>query len=148
MDTSYTSSNIFETVDDQLPKSNWHRWLIGRPLATADAPHQTIGKVVGLAVFASDALSSVAYGPQEMMLILAMAGTAAFSFTLPLVFVIIGLLAILTVGMEHGYAATRDTAHQRALAATIATLATTVLVILAYIIGTRDAGMVPALLVP
>lgn len=106
MDTSYTPSNIFETVDDQLPKSNWHRWLIGRPLATADAPHQTIGKVVGLAVFASDALSSVAYGPQEMMLILAMAGTAAFSYTLPLVTIIIGLLAVLTFSYEqtiHAY---------------------------------------------
>ena len=35
----------------KLPKS-WRNWLIGRPLATADAPHQTIGKAVGLAVFA------------------------------------------------------------------------------------------------
>lgn len=42
--------------------------------AIADAPHQTIGKVVGLAVFASDALSSVAYAPQEKLVILAAAG--------------------------------------------------------------------------
>ena len=46
-------------------------WLIGRPLPTADAPHQTIGKAVGLAVFASDALSSTAYATQEILLVLA-----------------------------------------------------------------------------
>ena len=34
--------------------------LFGRRLATDEAPHQTIGKTIGLAVFASDALSSVA----------------------------------------------------------------------------------------
>ena len=52
------------------PRRSLSTWLIGRPLATADAPHQTIGKVIGLAVFSSDAMSSVAYAPQEMMLIL------------------------------------------------------------------------------
>ena len=54
-------------------------WLIGRPLPTADAPHQAIGKTVGLAVFSSDALSSTAYATQEILIILALAGTAAFA---------------------------------------------------------------------
>jgi hypothetical protein len=67
-------TSIFEQTSTQMPKTGWRTWLIGRPLATADAPHQTIGKLVGLAVFSSDALSSVAYGPQEMMMILALAG--------------------------------------------------------------------------
>ena len=56
---------------DARRSSNWRTWLIGRPLATADAPHQTIGKAVGLAVFASDALSSTAYATQEILIILA-----------------------------------------------------------------------------
>jgi len=59
---------------EYTPPRSWRTWLIGRPLATADAPHQTIGKAIGLAVFSSDAMSSVAYGPQEMLMILAVAG--------------------------------------------------------------------------
>ena len=61
------------TAGDKVDRS-WRNWLIGRPLPTADAPHQTIGKAVGLAVFASDALSSTAYATQEIMVILAAAG--------------------------------------------------------------------------
>ena len=65
------------------PTRSWRTWLIGRPLSTADAPHQAIGKAVGLAVFSSDALSSTAYATQEILIILAMAGTAALSLRLP-----------------------------------------------------------------
>ena len=72
-------------------------WLIGRPLPTADAPHQTIGKFVGLAVFASDALSSTAYATQEILFILAGAGTLAFGYAFPISVVIVGLLAIVTL---------------------------------------------------
>ncbi|MCC6313834.1 MAG: hypothetical protein IT337_07450 [Thermomicrobiales bacterium] len=61
---------------------------------------------------------------------------------------VIALLAILTVGMEHGYAATRDTSRQRAVAATIATLATTILVLIAYMIGMGGAATTPAMLLP
>jgi amino acid transporter len=88
------------------PRRSWTTWLIGRPLATADAPHQTIGKLIGLAVFASDALSSTAYGPQELLLVLAVAGTAAFGFAIPLAIGIVVLLTILTVSYEqtiHAY---------------------------------------------
>ena len=66
--------NIFEMTSEHMPKTTMRTWLIGRPLATADAPHQTIGKLVGLAVFSSDALSSVAYGPQEIMAVMILAG--------------------------------------------------------------------------
>jgi len=75
----------------------WKNWLIGNPLPTADAPNQTIGKLIGLAVFASDALSSTAYATQEMMVILAIAGTAAFQYSLPIAVAIILLLTILTL---------------------------------------------------
>ncbi len=95
LDKVNTGTIIEETP--QLPlRKTWRHWLIGRPLATADAPHQTIGKLIGLAVFSSDALSSVAYGPQEMMLILVAAGTVALSNSIPIVIAIVGLLAILT----------------------------------------------------
>ncbi len=71
--------------------------LFGRKLATDEAPHQTISKTVGLAVFASDALSSVAYATQEILIILALAGTAYFGLSIPISMVIVGLLIILTI---------------------------------------------------
>ncbi len=78
------------------PRSLSH-WFIGRPLPTADALHQTIGKAIGLAVFASDALSSTAYASQEMMVILAAAGTLAFRYTFPISIAIVCLLIIVTL---------------------------------------------------
>ncbi len=93
------------TADSQPPRS-WRTWLIGRPLPTADAPHQTIRKIVGLAVFASDALSSTAYATQEMLVILAFAGTTAFGLVFPLSVAIVVLLAIVTlsyVQVIHAY---------------------------------------------
>jgi amino acid transporter len=88
------------------PRHGLTNWLIGNPLQTADAPHQTIGKRIGLAVFSSDAMSSVAYGPQELMMMLAAAGIASLTYSLPLVLGIVGLLAILTISYEqtiHAY---------------------------------------------
>jgi amino acid transporter len=88
------------------PSRNISHFLIGRPLPTADAPHETIGKAVGLAVFASDALSSTAYATQEILVILAAAGTLAFGYVFPISIVIVGLLAIVVISYEqiiHAY---------------------------------------------
>jgi amino acid transporter len=88
------------------PNRSLRTWLIGRPLHTADAPHQTIGKAIGLAVFASDALSSTAYATQEILIILAAAGTAAFGYVFPISIAIVALLAIVTLSYEqtiHAY---------------------------------------------
>lgn len=88
------------------PQTWWRTWLIGHPLPTGDAPHQTIGKLVGLAVFASDALSSTAYATQEMLVILAAAGTLALGYAFPLSLAIVVLMAIVIVSYEqtiHAY---------------------------------------------
>ncbi len=102
-----TSSNIFEETTPHRPEHSWRWWFIGRPLASADAPHQTIGKLVGLAVFSSDAMSSVAYGPQELMMVLfAAGGLSALHLALPIALGIVVLLAILTFSYEqtiHAY---------------------------------------------
>ena len=37
-----------EAPEEYRPPRSWRSWLIGRPLATADAPDQTIGKLIGL----------------------------------------------------------------------------------------------------
>jgi len=102
----HNGSTVFKRQSEYKPGRNWRNFLIGRPLSTADAPHQTIGKILGLAVFSSDAMSSVAYAPQEMLMILAAAGVASFGLTLPLALGICGLLIILMLSYEqtvHAY---------------------------------------------
>jgi amino acid transporter len=98
--------NIFEETIQRKPNAKWESLFIGKPISTADAGHQAIGKLVGLAVFSSDALSSVAYGPQELMTILLLAGVGSLHQALPLVIGIVILLAILTFSYEqtiHAY---------------------------------------------
>ena len=101
-----TGSTVLRRTSPYRPPGFWRKWLIGRPLPTADAAHQTIGKTIGLAVFASDALSSTAYATQEILLILAVAGTAAFGYAFPIALCIVGLLAMVTISYEqtiHAY---------------------------------------------
>jgi len=98
--------NLFHKKSDYKPSRSITTILIGKPLETAEQEHQTINKIIGLAVFASDALSSMAYSTQEMMLILAAAGTAAFGYVIPLTLCIVLLLVILTISYEqtiHAY---------------------------------------------
>jgi hypothetical protein len=71
-------SMVFKRTSDYEPGKNWRNYLIGRPLQTTDAPHQTIGRFLGLKVFSSDALSSVAYGIKEVILLLAAVGVWSF----------------------------------------------------------------------
>lgn len=97
---------VLRRTKENNPPRSWMDYLIGRPLSTADAPHETIGKIIGLAVFSSDALSSVAYAPQEMLAILAAAGAISFGYVFPISLVIAGLLVILILSYEqtiHAY---------------------------------------------
>lgn len=97
---------IMRRESDYQPPHSLHHWLIGKPLSTADAPHQTIGKAIGLAVFASDALSSTAYATQEIMVILAAAGTMAFGYVFPISLAIVALMVVVTISYEqtiHAY---------------------------------------------
>ncbi|MBK7317857.1 APC family permease [Candidatus Villigracilis affinis] len=101
-----SQTSIIELDIDYKPPRTLRSWLIGRPLSTADASHQTIGKVVGLAVFASDALSSTAYATQEILGVIAAAGTIAYGYLFPISLAIITLLAIVTISYEqtiHAY---------------------------------------------
>lgn len=88
---------IIERSTDYKPRRTLRSWLIGRPLSTADAAHEKISKIVGLAVFASDALSSNAYATQEIMVVLAAAGTIAFGYTFPISIAIVALLSIVSI---------------------------------------------------
>ena len=73
------------------------RWLVGYPLKTAQAEHERLSKRLALAVFSSDALSSVAYATEEILLVLVPASLAFAHFSIPLSMAIMALLAILTV---------------------------------------------------
>jgi amino acid transporter len=82
------------------------RWLIGIPLATVQASRERLSKVVALAVFSSDALSSVAYATEEMLLVLVLAGSLALGWSIPLSLAITLLLGTLTVSYRqtiHAY---------------------------------------------
>jgi amino acid transporter len=70
------------------------RLLVGTPLPTAQQRHERLGKATALAVFASDALSSVAYATEEILLVLVLAGATALSFSLPIGIAIAVLIAI------------------------------------------------------
>src|SRR6266542_2205923 len=70
------------------------RLLVGAPMPLAQARHERLGKAVALAVFASDALSSVAYATEEILLVLVLAGTAALSYSLPIGAAIAILVAV------------------------------------------------------
>ena len=105
-DENSIPTSIIKRDSDFQPPWTLRSWFIGRPLSTADAPHQTIGKAVGLAVFASDALSSTAYATQEILVILAAAGTMAFGIVFPISIAIVILLGIVTISYEqtiHAY---------------------------------------------
>jgi amino acid transporter len=70
------------------------RIVLGSPLATAQARHERLSKTSALAVFSSDALSSVAYATEEILLVLILAGTAALAYSIPIAFAISVLVII------------------------------------------------------
>ncbi len=97
---------VIELPSNHVPRKTWRNIFIGNPLATADAPKQTIGKAIGLAVFSSDAISSTAYATQEIMIILAAATSSAFKYVFPISLAIVILMTIVTISYEqtiHAY---------------------------------------------
>ncbi len=60
------------------------RLLVGQPLPTAQARHERLSKVTGLAIFASDNLSSVAYASEEILRVLILAGSGALALSFPI----------------------------------------------------------------
>jgi amino acid transporter len=73
------------------------RWLVGDPLKSTQAVHQRLSKTIALAIFSSNAISSVAYATEEILLVLVLAGTAAIAWSIPVSFAILFLIIILTL---------------------------------------------------
>jgi hypothetical protein len=82
----------------------------------------------------------LSYAAAALLLIQILLGFALLGqgATIPALHYILGLLAIVTVGMEHGYARTRSVPELRAMASLLATGATTILVTAAHIIGSSN----------
>jgi amino acid transporter len=77
--------------------AGFKRAVIGSPFATSQAIHERLTKIKALPIFSSDALSSSAYGPEEILIALVLAGSGALSRALPIATVIVLMLAILTL---------------------------------------------------
>jgi amino acid transporter len=71
-----TSEGNPPVPENRSPK----RWIIGEPLPSEHLEGQLLSKRLALPIFASDALSSVAYAPQELLMILTLGGLAFLSF--------------------------------------------------------------------
>jgi amino acid transporter len=84
--------SLLVTNEVRSPK----RWLIGEPLPSEKLEGQLLPKHLALPIFASDALSSVAYAPEQLILILTLGGLAFLSFA-PWVAAAVVLLLIVVV---------------------------------------------------
>jgi amino acid transporter len=95
----------FVATDDALASkpgvgrvlTNVRRVLIGRRLATEEESQEHVSKKIGLAIFASDNISSSAYATEETMRVLALAGAAALALTMPITIAICVVLAIVVL---------------------------------------------------
>ena len=75
------------------------RLLVGRPLATSEQEHQRISKVVALAVFSSDAISSTAYATEQILFVIAVGGSSlalGLSKLVPIAIAVAILLVLVT----------------------------------------------------
>ena len=68
------------------------RLFVGQPLATEQLAHERLSKRIALAVFSSDALSSVAYATEAILIALSVAGAMALESVTPIA---IGIAALL-----------------------------------------------------
>ncbi|WP_460039339.1 APC family permease [Thermaerobacter litoralis] len=84
------------------------RLLLGRPKRTDEDQLERLPVLTGLAVFFSDALSSVGYGPEEILFVLAAAGSAGMAYGLTVAAAIVLLILIVSssyIQIIHAYPA-------------------------------------------
>jgi hypothetical protein len=89
------------TLDIERPTGRvgkLRRLLIGQPIHSELEVHERLTKKKALAVFSSDALSSVAYAPQETLIILLAAGAAAAWWSLSIALAVVALALLFKPG--------------------------------------------------
>ena len=82
---------------DEDPWSKIRHILFGHPLKTSSQGKETLGFILGLPVLALDALSSVTYASEEILIALSVAGTRLYGLAMPIALVIVLLLSCLVV---------------------------------------------------
>src|SRR5258707_4847716 len=70
---------------------------MGPPLSARDVSREQITPIEGLSALSLDALTSVAYGPEAIIVVLAAAGAGALHLVVPITVGIVALLAILVL---------------------------------------------------
>jgi hypothetical protein len=90
-----------EQIDEEAQPilSRLRRLVVGPPLRSAAVAHERMRKLIALPVLSSDALSSVAYGPEAMLAVLVLGGHSALELSLP----IAGVIALLMVAVGLSY---------------------------------------------
>ena len=102
--------------DVRPPPPALKRILLGKPIPSHLAHHERLSRLTGLAVLSSDALSSVAYATDFIIVTLIVAGTQAIGYVLPISFVIASLLAIVAFSYRqtiYAYPQGRRRVHRR-----------------------------------
>ena len=82
------------------------RYLIGKPLKSSEEGDQKLGRFKALALLSSDALSSIAYGTEQIVLVLVTLSTGAIWYSLPLAGLVLILLLALVISYRqiiHAY---------------------------------------------
>lgn len=82
------------------------RLLVGRPLKSAENDEQKLSRTAALALLSSDALSSIAYGTEQIVVVLVALSAAAIWYSLPIAAFVIILLISLTLSYRqiiHAY---------------------------------------------
>ena len=77
------------------PYQRLKRLVFGQPLPSDRLDNERLNKKTALAVLSSDAISSVAYATEQTLIVLAVLGTAALSYVIPISAVIVGLLVLI-----------------------------------------------------
>src|SRR6201999_2609833 len=88
-------------ADDRIEPSfvdGWKRMVLGKPMITDELRHEKLSNPVALGALSPDAISSTAYGPEQIMVeLLPYAGVAAFALLLPIIGVISVILLFVTL---------------------------------------------------
>jgi len=104
---SPSPSTVYNQVqEEETVAATLKRVLVGRALRSEQAAHERLNKKTALAVFSSDALSSVAYSTEAILLVLVAAGSVAIVYLPPIALALTVLLAILGLSYKqtiHAY---------------------------------------------
>ncbi|CAN5125839.1 APC family permease [soil metagenome] len=93
-DRYVATEDVFSSTGIGRAIGRLQRILIGGRLGSEAESEQRLSKKTGLAILASDNISSSAYATEEAMRVLALAGVAALTLTMPIALAVVAVLAI------------------------------------------------------